>query len=102
MNREKFLKKLDTLTKEIDELKDLVSTHKTNNNIITIDNNNNNNNDNNNESYWIHDYIEIDGVRITPIQICSECFVFFPLEQTGGAYHYCPSCGAKKNLKKGA
>ena len=34
-----------------------------------------------------------DGVL--PIQVCSECKTFYPLEYTGGGHRFCPSCGAR-------
>ena len=34
-----------------------------------------------------------DGVL--PIQVCSECKTFYPLEYTGGGHRYCPNCGAR-------
>lgn len=34
-----------------------------------------------------------DGVL--PIQVCSECKTFYPLEYTGGGHRFCPNCGAK-------
>ena len=36
-----------------------------------------------------------DGVL--PIQVCSECKTFYPLEYTGGGHRFCPNCGA--NMK---
>lgn len=33
-----------------------------------------------------------DGVL--PIQVCSECKTFYPLEYTGGGHRFCPNCGA--------
>lgn len=32
-----------------------------------------------------------DGVL--PIQVCSECKTFYPLEYTGGGHRFCPNCG---------
>ena len=29
-----------------------------------------------------------------PVQVCDQCYTFFPLAYTGGGHHYCPSCGA--------
>ncbi len=34
-----------------------------------------------------------DGVL--PIQVCSECKTFYPLEYTGGGHRFCPNCGAR-------
>ena len=34
-----------------------------------------------------------DGVL--PIQVCSECKTFYPLEYTGGGHNFCPNCGSK-------
>ena len=39
-----------------------------------------------------------DGVL--PIQVCSECKTFYPLEYTGGGHRFCPNCGAE--MRKGA
>lgn len=39
-----------------------------------------------------------DGVL--PIQVCSECKTFYPLEYTGGGHRFCPNCGA--DMRKGA
>lgn len=34
-----------------------------------------------------------DGVL--PIQVCSECKTFYPLEYTGGGHRFCPNCGTR-------
>ena len=40
-----------------------------------------------------------DGVL--PIQVCSECKTFYPLEYTGGGHHFCPNCGASMREREG-
>ena len=40
-----------------------------------------------------------DGVL--PIQVCSECKTFYPLEYTGGGHRFCPNCGADMREREG-
>lgn len=43
---------------------------------------------------WIDAEIRYEDGAL-PIQVCSECKTFYPLEYTGGGHRFCPNCGAR-------